>query len=105
MPNQGVLEQAKQTPHTHQILKQQLLLYGKVARAPDDDPLRILTFCPGSLRPAASRYVRRVGRPKSEWATKLYDHALRMTGGIQRLDATIRCTTAWTHHVLDYCKV
>ena len=35
--------------------------------------LRDLTFCPGSLCPATARYVRRVGRPRNEWATKLQE--------------------------------
>lgn len=42
--------------------------------------LRDLTFCPGSLRPAADRYrnVRRVGRPRNESATKLHEEALKV---------------------------
>ena len=33
--------------------------FGKLARAPDDDVLRGLTFVPGSLTPATERYVRK----------------------------------------------
>jgi len=32
----------------------------------------VLTFCPGSVRAATDRYVRKRGRPRNEWATKLY---------------------------------
>ena len=50
-------------------------LFRKIAVSSDGDFLRDLTFCPGSLRPATDRYVRRVGRPRSEWATKVFEHA------------------------------
>ena len=33
-----------------------------------------LAFCPGSFRPAIDRYVRKIGRPRAEWVSKLYEH-------------------------------
>merc|ERR1719161_1063084 len=67
-----------QIPFTKQVLKQQLKMFRRVACAQEGDVLRKLTFCPGSLRPATDRYVRRVGRPRHEWATKLHQEALRV---------------------------
>ena len=78
--NLKILEQACQRPYSKQLLCQQLLLYGKVARAADTDITRAATFCPGSLRPATDRYVRKHGRPRNEWATMLQKEALKMTG-------------------------
>ena len=88
--NQRVLERARQQPYSQQLLKQQLLLFGKIARAPRTDSLRKLTVCHLSLRPAASTYVRRVGRPRSEWAAKLREHALRIAN-----DAVIAHPAKW----------
>ena len=40
---------------------QQRLVYGRMARSPPSDTLRLLTFVPGRLEPATSRHIRRVG--------------------------------------------
>ena len=55
-----------------ELLKQQLAYFGKIARAPEGDARRALTFGPGPLRLATYRYVRGVGRPRHEWAAKLH---------------------------------
>ena len=59
--NSSVLQQSGQIPYGRQLLRQQLLLFGRVARAPATDPLRRLTFVPGSRLPATGYCV-------SEWA-------------------------------------
>ena len=92
--NQTVLREAAQMPSTRHLLKQQLLLYGKVARAPEDDPLRQLTFCPESLQPATSRYVSKRGRPKSEKATKVELEAAKIARG-ERLKPLVMNESAW----------
>ena len=93
--NKVVLARAQQIPYTMQLLKQQLLLYGKVARSRDDDPLRKLIFCPGSLEPATSRRVRRVGRPRNEWAVKLTEIGISITGSMNALNNLVREAAAW----------
>ena len=98
--NQRVLERARQQPYSQQLLKQQLLLFGKIARAPRTDSLRKLTVCHLSLRPAASTYVRRVGRPRSEWAAKLREHALRIAS-----DAVIAHPATWRAAINVYFKI
>ena len=55
-----------------------ILLYGRVARSPPSDQLRSLTFAPGGLVPATSRYIRRVGRPRNEWATMIQKECFKM---------------------------
>ena len=77
--NKTVLAKAQQIPYTRQLLLQQLLLYGKVARAPDDDVLRRLTFVARTLEPATNAFVRKVGRPRHEWASLLKREALKFT--------------------------
>ena len=77
------------------LQKQQLLLYGKVARQTDDNPMRAATFGPGSLRPAVDIYVRKVGRPRAAWATEVGKLAMQAAGGIRKLDEAIVNQFAW----------
>ena len=94
--NQEVLEVAKQKPYTKQLLLQQLKLFGKVARATDTDPLRALTFSPGSFCPAGDLFVRKVGRPRNEWAGQLQSVALEVAGqDPMALFNLIRVPAAW----------
>jgi hypothetical protein len=96
---------AKQKPYSKQLLLQQLTLFGKVARAPDTDPLRALTFSPGSFCPANAHYIRKVGRPRNEWAGQLQNIALEVTRQDPRtLDVLIRQAETWTILVDKYCK-
>ena len=76
--NATVLQQSGQTQLSRSLLKQQLLLFGKIARAPDSDPLRKMTFLPGTLLPCSGQYVRRVGRPRNEWTTMLHKEYCKM---------------------------
>jgi hypothetical protein len=102
--NKEVLNRAQHVPYTTQLLKKQLMLYGRIGRAPDDDALRSLTFCPGSLTPATSRFVRRVGRPRHEWASQLNAVAVDIAGGIDQLESLIGEAAAWKDTVDNYYK-
>jgi hypothetical protein len=79
--NKRVLKQSGQKPMDRQLLKQQMVLYGRIARSPPSDPLRLLKFAPGALEPATSRYIRRVGvgRPRNEGATMLQKECFKMS--------------------------
>ena len=101
--NKEVLRTSGQLPYRRQLMKQQLTLFGKVARARDDDPVRRLTFCPGSLRPTTSRYVRRRGRPRHEWATKLWEHGVKLAGDAGKLPGILADKKVWEHAVATYC--
>ena len=46
--NKTVLDRAGALKLSTLLLRHQPMLFGKVARAPDEDVLRKLTFCPGS---------------------------------------------------------
>ena len=82
----NVLGQTKTTKSQ----KQQLLLYGRVARQSDENPMRAATFRPGSLQAAVDIYIRKVWWPRLAWATEVGKLALQAAGGLQRLDEKIR---------------
>ena len=84
-------------------LKHQLVLYGKVARAPDDDALRKLTFMPGTLQPVTERFVRKTGRPRHEWASQLNKEAMRIVGVHASLEEVLSDEQAWKQAVHRYC--
>ena len=97
--NAAVLQLTGQRPLTELLQKQQLLLYGRVARQPDSDPMRHVTFSPGTLQPAVERFVRKVDRPRSNWTTEVGKLALKAAGGLRQLEDTVFDPTAWKHVV------
>ena len=99
--NAKVLQLAGQVPLGRQLLKQQLLLFGKVVRASSEDTLRNLTFIGDTDEPATNRYIRRVGRPRNEWAVMVRREAYKMTPQVDRL---IRSKQLWQHTVCQYCN-
>ena len=102
VPNKVVLEKAGSHRYTSQLLKAQLLLLGRIARAPEGDPLRALTFRNSSLRLATDKYVRRVGRPRNEWAAQLLREA-RLSARGQGLEDLIKHESLWRAAVTKYC--
>ena len=82
-------------------MRQQLLLFGRVARAPASDPLRILTFIPECVNAATNRYVRKVGRPRNEWAVMLQKECSRMNPEFRML---INNELEWKRAVYMYCN-
>ena len=98
--NKTILEQAGQISYGRQLLRQQLLLFGRVARAPPTDPLRRLTFVPGSLQSATGVYVRRVGRPRNEWAVMLEKEARKVHTNLNQI---VHDELEWKKAVADYC--
>ena len=76
--NQTVYRRAGTLPLTEQLAKQQLNLLGIVARSPADSPLRRNTFIGDTLQPTISHYIRKVGRPRTNWTESvLKDGAAR----------------------------
>ena len=101
--NREVLKRAQQNPLSQTLCRQQLFLFGKAARAPASDPLRDAVFCPGSLRPAPDRFIRKVGRPRLEWATQLKELALQVCGHGMRLEEAIADEKVWKALVNRRC--
>ena len=80
-----------------------MLLYGRIVRAPGTDPIRMLTFVPGTNRPTTERYIRNVGRPRNEWAKMLWAEALRVAGG-KVLDKAVESAAGWQILVRKRCS-
>ena len=73
--NATVFEKTAVTPLSAQLLKRQLLLWGKVALSPPGHPLRKDAFIDNSLRPQIGRFVRRRWRPRQDWVTEVMKEA------------------------------
>ena len=70
------------------------MLFGTVLRSPEDSPLQAVSFTPGTMQPATSRYVRRVGRPRKEWVPTVLGSAYELAGERQILE-TVRSEAGW----------
>ena len=99
--NKKVLEESGQVVLGRQLLLQLLLLFGRVARASESDPLRILTFIPESVDAATGRYVRKIGRPRNEWAVMLQKECWRMSAEFRNV---IGNELEWKRAVHTYCN-
>ena len=86
--NKVVLARTEQKPITQNLAKQQLLMYGKVARAPAGGLLRDSAFCPGTLHPVTDKYIRKRGRPCIEWVAEVTKLAVRMVGAYHKIHGT-----------------
>ena len=75
--NQEVLRRADYPEATAPLVQSQLQILRKVLRAPATSQLHSCAFSPGTLQPATSRYVRRVGRPRKEWIPIVMAEAAR----------------------------
>ena len=71
--NKTVLEKAQMPRYSSQLLKHQLVWFGKIGRTNNEDVLRKLTFQPDSVKPITDLYARAPGRPRHEWAKCLYN--------------------------------
>ena len=98
--NAIVLQQSSQVQFGRQLLRQQMLLYGRVARAPSIDPLRKLTFDPGGLKPTIAQFVRRVGGPRNEWAVMLAKESWKMNVNVNQV---VHTGPEWRRAVYQYC--
>ena len=94
--NSAVFEHAGTLPLSQQLLQQQLVLLGRVARAPVGDPLRRDTFVGQTLKPAVNQYVRRIGRPCQNWTEDLIKQGASLWGGRSIFED---CITAASHNV------
>ena len=97
--NAEVLRRAGHASASSLLLQRQLVLFGRVARGPDDSPCKVVSFIPGTWTPATNRYVRRVGRPRKEWIPTLLAEALRRTGGMVQLEHMIADHRQWKQYV------
>ena len=86
--NKDVFQRAGVLPLTEQILHRQLVLLGKVARSPPESLVRRCVFIDESLCLQVGRFVRRVGRPRADWATQVMQAGAQKFGN-QRVFETL----------------
>lgn len=61
------------------VCRRQLMLLGAELRSPAQSPLQALSFFfPGTLQPATTRYIRRVGRARKEWVPVVLNSAYQL---------------------------
>ena len=92
-----MLEIAGKQPVGKRLLREQLLLYGRVARAPEGDVLRRRTFIAGTSIPLTQKYVGKIGRPRNEWTTLIKRKA-------SLVHTTVHDATIWKEEVSRFCK-
>ena len=89
------------------LLQQQLSCFGRIARMPDDAPIRQVLFEPGTLQ-LRSAGARKRGRPRITWAGAVRQHAVNAAGGELELQQKCSCEDtpqarrAWDATVRQY---
>ena len=100
--NTCVLEKSEQAPCSSQLLRQQLLLFGKIGRLPNNHVLRKPTFEPDAVSPATRACERKRGRPKQEWAAELYKLASPYFESAEYFMTAVADPLRWRSFVLDF---
>ena len=93
--NQEGLRRAGPNPAAELLLRQQLNILGKVLRAPQVSPLHTAAVVPGTLQPATSYYIRRVGRPRKEWVASVMQAAHQRSAGCHDPYRLAQGKSAW----------
>ena len=105
VPNTAVLHRACCNAASDMLVQRQLLLFGKVLRSPLDHPLHVSAFIPGTLQPATSRYVRRVGRPRREWVSEVSSRVFDYFGGHREVTRLVHDPAVWYRTVRQAISV
>ena len=85
--NAEVLRHSSQVSAADLLLKRQFKLLGRVIRAPEKHPLRACTFMAESNTPLTERFVRRVGRPCTEWLKEITKAAVLRLGSLHTVES------------------
>ena len=105
--NQTVRESLKCDPLSSLLLQQQLLYFGNLARRPND-VMRNSVFQPSSIQIRSLPGPRPRGRPRTTWATAVYETSLNIAGGQQALEAawanTDDAKNNWQAMVAEHCR-
>jgi len=110
--NAFVLETAHSQQLSTTLMRRQLLLFGKLARQPDDSLPRRLVFKPASVETQVWAGSRQRGRPRQQWGSSVRKLAVAAAGGEQQLRAallpgagvsTATAATQWRDTVIAYC--
>ena len=97
--NDTVFERARAIRVSKQILLQQMVYFGHLARRGDSDPVKALIFAPGSFQPLPPPTCRRQGRPRASWVKTVHSECLKAAGSSESLSwylqPTPEATRAW----------
>ena len=104
VPNAEVLRRARCHTATDMLLQRQLL-FGKALRCPFDHVMHQTAFIPGSLQPATSRFVRRVGRLRREWVTEIRNKVFEVLDGHRELARLVQNPLVWRQTVCRAIRV
>ena len=77
----GVLNKDGCLQKPSQLARSQLSLFGLVARSQATDPLRKDTFALDTLEPSVGHYIRKVGRPRTNWTESMLKEGAARFGG------------------------
>ena len=105
VPNTEVLEQAADSPLSRQLLREQLILFGRIASLTDESVLRNTIFQNGSCHPKLFEGVHRRGRPRNTWIGSVSTRALQIAGGQNNLTTVLSGPAAvqnWKRSVKQY---
>ena len=106
--NHRVLEQASETPLRIALLRHQLILYARVARMHDSSPIRTAMLEASSVRPIGTLGKHRRGRPRHQWNTEVFRHALAAARStrqdMHRLENLVCDRAAWGKVVSTYTR-
>ena len=86
------------------LRQRQLILFGKVLRAPNGSLMKAVSFIGNTLRPETDHFIRRVGRPRTEWVPKLLAEARNLVGGSQHLEQKAADPKLWKQIVKQNFK-
>ena len=85
------------------LLEQQLLLFGKIARLSYNHPIRNLVFEKNSLDIRSVQFKRRRGRPRANWTSEIYRHAIKISSD-QVFEDLIQDELRWKTAIRQYCR-
>ena len=85
------------------LLERQLILFGIIYRMDNQHPIRQSVFEANSVK-LKSLGDRRVGRPRSAWAPKLLQIALKIAGNTSTLESLMTKDAIWKNQVKSFCR-
>ena len=105
--NSTVLARAGRQSLSSRLRRQQLTLFGELARRSDDDPVRACVFVPGGVAPRLLQNLKR-GRPRKSWCSEVYREAVKVAGSSESmcelLGSTARAKRKWRAAVNQYAN-
>ena len=99
--NVTVWQRARTQCLSKRLLQQQLHYFWKLTVASSEHPCREYVFEDGATDLRRLSGIRRVGRPRMEWATEVHKHAVKVAGSQERLSEGFS-SREWRRCVHEY---